>query len=256
MAAASNEDRHRDRTERRPRVALITYDVPHKKTQDVLFRLIWRDCFNLTLVITPFKSRPSREVLFQHRPSQLTGPAPSSVANRFSLNILPIEDWRSFRSDFEFFLVCGSGLIDPEFCQTARIVNCHPGLIPQCRGLDAFKWAIHDDLPIGNTLHFIDHQVDLGEVFHHQITDIFPEDDLASFAERHYIAEIHLLSHFDSYLQDGTILDLVMGDPRKRMPRETEALLVQSFDAYKEKHTRDLRSRQAGRSTISPAKAT
>jgi phosphoribosylglycinamide formyltransferase-1 len=256
MAAASNEDRHRDRTERRPRVALITYDVPHKKTQDVLFRLIWRDCFNLTLVITPFKSRPSRDVLFQHRPSQLTGPAPSSLANRFSLNILPIEDWRSFRSDFEFFLVCGSGLIDPEFCQTARIVNCHPGLIPQCRGLDAFKWAIHDDLPIGNTLHFIDHQVDLGEVFHHQITDIFPEDDLASFAERHYIAEIHLLSHFDSYLQDGTILDLVMGDPRKRMPRETEALLVQSFDAYKEKHTRDLRSRQVGRSTISPAKAT
>jgi hypothetical protein len=51
-------------------------------------------------------------------------------------------------------------------------------------------------------------------------------------------------------------LDLVMGDPRKRMPRETEALLVQSFDAYKEKRTRDLRSRQAGRSTISPAKAT
>ena len=242
MAAASNEDRHGDRTERRPRVALITYDVPHKKTQDVLFRLIWRDCFNLTLVITPFKSRPSRDVLFQHRPSQLTGPAPSSLASRFSLNTLSIEDWQSFRGDFEFFLVCGSGLIDPEFCQTARIVNCHPGLIPQSRGLDAFKWAIHDDLPIGNTLHFIDHQVDLGEVFHHQITDIFPEDDLASFAERHYIAEIHLLSHFDSYLQDGTILDLVIGDPRKRMPRETEALLVQSFDAYKEKHTRNLRA--------------
>jgi hypothetical protein len=94
MAAASNEDRHGDLTERRPRVALITYDVPHKKTQDVLFRLIWRDCFNLKLVITPFKSRPSRDVLFQHRPSQLKGPAPSSLANRFGLNTLPIEDWR------------------------------------------------------------------------------------------------------------------------------------------------------------------
>jgi hypothetical protein len=90
----SNEDRHGDLTERRPRVALITYDVPHKKTQDVLFRLIWRDCFNLKLVITPFKSRPSRDVLFQHRPSQLKGPAPSSLANRFGLNTLPIEDWR------------------------------------------------------------------------------------------------------------------------------------------------------------------
>ncbi len=237
MAAASNEDRCGDRTGRRPRVALITYEVPHKKTQEVLLHLIWRNCFNLTLVI------------------QLTGPAPSPLASRFGLNTLPIEDWRSFRGDFEFFLVCGSGLIDPEFCQTARIVNCHPGLIPQSRGLDAFKWAIHDDLPIGNTLHFIDHQVDLGEVFHHQITDIFPEDNLASFAERHYMAEIHLLSHFDSYLRDGTILDFVIGDPRKRMPRETEALLVHSFDVYKEKHTRDLKDRQAGRSTTSRAKA-
>jgi len=48
-------------------------------------------------------------------------------------------------------------------------------------------------------------------------------------------------------------LNFVMGDPRKRMPRETEALLVHSFHVYKEKHTRDLKNRQAGRSTISRA---
>jgi phosphoribosylglycinamide formyltransferase-1 len=254
MAVASSKDRHVNLTGRRPRVALITYDVPHKKTQEVLFHLIWRDCFDLTLVITPFKSRPSREVLFQHRPIQLTGPAPSSLARRFGLNSLLIEDWRSFCDDFEFFLVCGSGLIDPEFCQTARIVNCHPGLIPQNRGLDAFKWAIHQDLPIGNTLHFLDHQVDLGEVFHHQITDVFPEDDLASFAERHYMAEIYLLSNFDSYLRGGAVLDFVTGEPRKRMPRETEALLVHSFNVYKERHTRDLAG-QARLSIASRAKA-
>jgi phosphoribosylglycinamide formyltransferase 1 len=235
-------------------IALITYDVPHKKTQDVLLRLNWRGCFNVTLVITPFKSRPSREVLFQHRPSQLTGPTPTSLASRFGLSTLRIEDWRSYRGDFEFFLVCGSGLIDPEFCQTARIVNCHPGLIPRCRGLDAFKWAIYDDLPIGNTLHFIDHQVDLGEVFHHQITDVFPEDDLASFAERHYASEIHLLSHFDCYLQNGKIFAFAIGVPRKRMPREMEALLVRSFDVYKEKFTGTLGNTQADASTTLPSK--
>jgi phosphoribosylglycinamide formyltransferase-1 len=236
MAGASNKDHHANLRGSRPRIALITYDVPHKKTQDVLFRLIWRDSCDLTLVVTPFKSRPSREVLFQHRPAQLTGPGPLSLARKFGLNTLPIEDWRSYRANFDFFLVAGSGLIDPEFCRTAKIVNCHPGLIPLNRGLDAFKWAIYNDLPVGNTLHFINHQVDLGKVFHHQITDAFPEDDLASFAERHYTAEIHLLSNFDSYLQRGTILDLAVGDPRKRMPPETEALLMRGFDAYKEKH--------------------
>jgi hypothetical protein len=240
MAVASKKDHRANLGGGRPRVALITYDVPHKKTQDVLFRLIWRDCCDLTLVVTPFKSRPSREVLFQHRPAQLTGPGPLSLARKFGLNSLAIEDWRSYRGNFDFFLIAGSGLIDPEFCQEAKIVNCHPGLIPLSRGLDAFKWAIYNNLPVGNTLHFIDHQVDLGKVFHHEITDVFPEDDLASFAERHYTAEIHLLSNFDSYLQRETILNLAVGDPRKRMPRETEALLVASFDAYKEKHARDV----------------
>ena len=241
MAHSAGKDQHGDPSVRRSRIALITYDVPPRKTQDVLLRMIWRGCSNVVLVVTPFKARTSREVLFQHRPSQLTGPAPTSLASRFDLNILPIEDWRSYRGDFEFFLVCGSGLIDPEFCQTARIVNCHPGLIPQCRGLDAFKWAIHDGLPIGNTLHFIDQQVDLGEVYHHQITDVFPDDDLASFAERHYAAEIHLLSHFDCYLRDGKIFDLPIGLPRKRMPRDTEALLVSRFDIYKDKVHRKAR---------------
>jgi hypothetical protein len=69
------------------------------------------------------------------------------------------------------------------------------------------------------------------------------------------MAEIHLLSHFDSYLQDGTILNFMMGDPRKRMSRETEGLLVHSFDVYKEKHTRDLKNRQADWSATSRAKA-
>ena len=226
-----------------PRIALITYNAPHRKTQDVLFRLIWRQCFNLTLVLTPFTSRPSREVLFQHRPAQLIGPAPTSLATKFGFASLAIADWRSFVTDFEFFLVCGSGLIDPEFCRTARIVNCHPGLIPQSRGLDAFKWAIHGGLPVGNTLHFIDHQVDLGEVFHHQITEVLPEDDLASFAERHYAAEIHLLSHFDCYLKKGKVFNFAIGDARKRMARETEALLARRFNDYKEKHASKFENR-------------
>jgi len=73
------------------------------------------------------------------------------------------------------------------------------------------------------------------------------------------MAEIYLLLHFDLYLQDGTILDFVIGGPRRRMPRQTEALLVHSFDVYKEKHTRT-QSRQAGASkagasTASGAKA-
>jgi hypothetical protein len=80
MAHSPDKD-HGDPSRKRSRIALITYDVPHRKTQDVLLRMIWRGCFNVVLVVTPFKSRPSREVLFQHRPPQLTGPTPTSLSS-------------------------------------------------------------------------------------------------------------------------------------------------------------------------------
>ena len=40
------------------------------------------------------------------------------------------------------------------------IINFHPGLIPEARGLDALLWSIRGDLPLGVTSHLIDERVD------------------------------------------------------------------------------------------------
>ena len=51
-------------------------------------------------------------------------------------------------------------LIESEFCSAATIINCHAGLVPESRGLDAFKWAIYHGRPLGNTLHIIDQNIE------------------------------------------------------------------------------------------------
>jgi len=217
------------------RISLITYDIAHGKTQDVLFRLLRRPEITVTLTTIEFKQRPQRTVLFQHRPHQFVGPTTRSIATELGLVSRPMAQWRSFHTSVDFFLICAGVLLDKDFATTVRAVNCHSGLTPQTRGLDAFKWALKRQHPVGNTLHFIDESIDLGRIFHQQVTPIFCDDDIATFARRHYDAEIDLLANFDRYLDRGTVLSLPTEEPRKRMPVEVEQEMLNGFADYKKR---------------------
>ena len=225
-----------DRRTRKPlSISLVTYDVPHKKTQDVLAALMLRDKYTLSLTVVPFKPRPERETLFQHRPTQHVGPDARSLARTHQLESFDIANWREFHAQIDYFLICGAGLLDGEFCTRARILNVHPGLIPQTRGLDSFKWCVYQGQRLGNTLHRIDADVDLGTVFHHRPTDIFKGDDIQTLALRHYDAEADTLINFERYLADGTVLTLETGEPTKRMPLALESQMLEKFESFKQK---------------------
>lgn len=216
------------------RLALLTYDTQHRKTQEVFFRLLRRGVRDIGLVLTPFKERPPRPIAVKHRPYQFTGPSARALAARYGLRCVMLDDWRSFAGDYDYYLICGANLIDGAFCNSARVVNCHPGLIPQTRGLDSLKWAVYRRQRAGNTLHFLDDRVDLGTVFHQEATPVFAEDDFASFAARHYDAEIEMLANFDRYLSGkGRVLELVQGDATKRMPPALEPEMISNFEIFK-----------------------
>jgi len=228
------------------RISLITYDAPHKKTQDVLFRLLRQSRFEISLTLVPFKQRPERATAFHHRPAQLVGLDPKSLAQEHKLETFVLDDWQSFNQRIDYFLICGAGLIDGRFCASAQIINCHPGLIPQSRGLDAFKWCIYKGWRLGNTLHRIDEGVDLGVVLHHQPTDVFADDDLATLAIRHYDAEIDLLVNFDRYLEGGTILSFEPQAPTKRMPAALEPEMLRNFENFKRQFAAEQRATKSG----------
>src|SRR6266852_7340506 len=94
------------------RISLITYDAPHKKTQDVIFRLMRQNRFEISLTLVPFKPRPERATAFHHRPPQLSGPDPHSLAHKYKLETFALEEWQSFSQRIDYFLFWGAGLID------------------------------------------------------------------------------------------------------------------------------------------------
>ncbi len=223
--------------EKKIKLGFITYNVPHRKSQEIFLRLIRDPEIEITVFVADFKTRKGRDVLFQHRPSQNFGIELSEIAKAQGIKVYPISEMLDFKDKIDYAMVGAANLLPDDLVTAFRIINCHPGLIPASRGLDSFKWAVLNDVPIGNTIHFIDTQVDSGEMLHQEITPLYKSDSIETFAARHYMYEINIMSNFKQYLKEGSKVEgLEEKDARMRMKYETEEEMLQFFkDSYKDK---------------------
>lgn len=216
------------------KVCLITYEVAHKKTADVFFGLLARECFEIEFLFAPFYSRPEREVAFRHRPFQFEGVSAPALAQRYGVRAYKYED-RDQALLADWLLVCGANILESSFAKSGKILNVHAGLIPSVRGLDSFKWAIQDMKLMGNTLHIINEDADSGEILHHLETPVFREDTIETLADRHYKNEIWMLQNFDRFLDgQGRKLSLSNDAPTKRMPLGIEVEMLGRFATYRD----------------------
>lgn len=218
------------------KICLLTYEVPHLKTAQIFMGLHNRRFGPVDLLLMPFSMREKREVLFSHRPEQFLGPSPRQLSALSGGTIYPYADWPVLVDKYDYFLVCGSNLIEAEFANSGKILNVHSGLIPAVRGLDAFKWTILDQQPLGNTLHYIDERADAGKIIASKNTPVFAEDTLSSLAVRHYENEIWMATHFDLLIQESApYVQLPEREAARRMSTVKESEMIKSFDGYKEK---------------------
>jgi acetyltransferase-like isoleucine patch superfamily enzyme/folate-dependent phosphoribosylglycinamide formyltransferase PurN len=213
------------------KIGLITYDTAHLKTQQVFYKLLKKK-YKITFFVSKFLKFKPRVQLFKHRPNQIVGPNVFQIAKKYKIKIHPIEDMKKFK-DIEFFLICGSRIIDKKYIIKNKIINCHSGLIPMTRGLDGFKWSIINNNIMGNTLHFIDKNVDLGKVISHKFTAIFKNDNYKKFSTRHYNNEIDMLVNFEQYIKKPLTLKFKLSNFNMRMPKYTEKDILKKFESYK-----------------------
>lgn len=222
------------------RLGIITYALPHLKTEQVLHGLLRRGGMNIEVYALPFLPRPERRVLFQHRPDQFASVCPKGIARHFSLPYHEIAVADDIPNPPEAMLVTVGALIGPRLLDRTRVFNVHAGLIPTVRGLDAFKWAVHDGVPLGVTLHAIDREVDRGDHVLSLSTPIYSDDTPLTLARRHYEAEIALLVGFQDALRTpGQPLPGLEERPaRKRMPMASEEAMLARFPRYVERYAR------------------
>ena len=210
----------------------------HLKSEQLLCGLALDQSLSLSVFALPFVEREQRTVLFEHRPNMRSGADMMAFCRFYDLPFQRIQTVNEIGEGYDACLIAGAGLLPGEFVERVPTINCHPGLIPAVRGLDAFKWAIHDNQPLGITLHLIDAEVDKGVHLISLETPIFASDTIENVASRHYHREIALMLNFRRWLKDpAQPFNVPERTARMRMPKEVEQNMLDHAEEYIQMHS-------------------
>lgn len=225
-------------------ITLITYDCPHRKTYDVLSRLRAIGYRNVAVLAMSMIYRKVYRPLILHRPPICCSCDTKTLCKNFGYS------YHFFQNDAEFgqyieqnkvslFLIINAKLIHDDLLDKAIFVNSHPGYSPYTRGLDAFKWGILKNLPIGVTSYILKKgcALDVGVLI--QRKQILPEkfDTFHSLAYKIYEREIQGLVDSIEKVPEALLRNEIISanpqyPPTRRMPNELEKTIDLSLKSY------------------------
>lgn len=219
---------------------MITYQTGHLKTQQLMFRFLSRG-WKVTLFAFPFSPRPRRTDVYPDRPFQLIDFEVEEFCQRSGIAFVRVPGWEDCHADDlersplgrpEVLLTVIAKIIPSSFIAGRTILNCHPGLLPENRGVDALKWCVANQWPFGVTLHAIDDAVDRGTILHRARIPILPNDTFRAVCDRMYETEVDVMGDFDRYLPNMGKQWLV-GDrypvSHRRIPRDIDGRIEEIF---------------------------
>ena len=224
-------------------ISIITYDAPHRKTQDLVSKLILNGHSDIHLVVIPWIERKSFLPIFKHRPSKKVSITIDEMCKRFNLqssrvDIEKLNDY-FFENKFDHIIIGGAGILPESLAKNHKVINSHPGYLPNLKGLDAFKWAIYHGQPVGVTTHYISDKADEGELIEKTIIPIYYEDTFHSVAYRVYETEIEMLVNAISQIENENATLESLADDRydanRRMPHHLEIIMMNRFDELRKK---------------------
>lgn len=218
------------------KIAVLTYPIKHRKTFDVLSLLKANGYMDVKVFAIPFHYTKKKFPLISHRPEMNYDiPDICTLCENFGYEYQTgqLEEF-NIEND-RIVLIAGAGIITDEFVKSHTVLNAHPGYVPNCRGLDALKWAIIEKQPIGVTTHIIGDYVDAGEVIERRNIEVNPYDTFHALSQRVYENEVSMLVEAISKLHTVEIMNVNPdGYPlHKRMPEEIEKTLFDAFEEYK-----------------------
>lgn len=220
-------------------IGVLTYEVKHRKTYDTLCLLKAKGYTNVTVYAQPLHYEKKFIPFIKHRPGlTINMPELSDLCKNLGYKLI-----KGKISEYEIpshipLLICGSGIIPNDFVKNHIIINAHPGYIPVSRGLDAFKWAIWEDKPLGVTTHLIGEFIDAGKVIERREIKLTPYDTFFEAAVRVYENEISMLVESLTHLnKEHTYIEPGENIVHKRMPHKIEIHLLEQFERYKDKNS-------------------
>lgn len=233
-------------TQASPRLAVFAYNFPHKKTQDFLFRL-WAEGIQVDCVIAcdPVELKvgpPGIRTKLRH--TALVPPRPLAGRLGAEYIVIPHND-RALpgilrERGVELGLIAGARILKQHIIEAfpLGIINFHPGLIPQTRGLDAMLWSVNRDIPQAVTAHLIDRRVDAGELLFVEMMRVYPDDTPYDFQLRLHEMQIDMIPRSIALAAAGEHSPVPDGTTHNtKMTPEEERETLAKFGDYVARHS-------------------
>lgn len=234
------------------KIAVFCYNFLHKKSQDFLVRLFLEgikiECVfaadPVELNIPPTSIRTKiRHIGLLH---------PKDIAERLGVEyfVAPHNSAEVIASikdrELDLGIIAGARILkDPVIKSfSIGIINFHPGLIPEARGLDAMLWSIYKDLPLGVTAHLIDENIDAGNILLKEKIPIYPDDTLLDLSERLHDKQIEMIKPAIKAALLGDFLPVDLTTPyHRKMPAELEKIIPNKLPDYLQKQIEESRNK-------------
>ncbi len=223
------------------RLGLFAYNFPHRKTQDFIFRIL-SEGHNIQAIFAADKVKlniPPSSIRKTVRFNGLLHPSeiaknlgiPYEVVNHDSSEIGSLVK----NYGIELGVIAGARIIPGDVISFFEhgIINFHPGLIPESRGLDAILWSIFNKIPIGVTSHLIDHRVDAGKIVDIKRISIDHNDTLFDLYEKVYSLQLNMINSSIKKVKKGKVASISeVGKYNSKMPSEMEERTLELVSDY------------------------
>jgi phosphoribosylglycinamide formyltransferase-1 len=219
---------------------LFAYHFPHKKTQDFIFYSQYYNFKIDAVIASPYVDlkQPPKKYPTNIQYIGLIDPLemcfklgiPYYVAKHNSSESLQIlENYKP-----KLGLISGARLLSTEIIRSFSkgIINFHPGLIPEARGVDTLQWIIYDSLPMGVTSHFIDHRVDAGRIIERKELPRYKDDTLKDISLRLYHGQLEIFRETITRAKNDKYFERVQDDVKRSygyFPTELEDEMYKRF---------------------------
>ena len=165
-------------------IDLLTYDCPHRKTSDILFELIVNG-YNINRVYAaPLIDLGLKPDIVKMSANACYNIHTAEICAKFKIPYIvkPHADI----GGGNLGIIGGARILPDHLIQknSIGIINIHPGLLPNNRGLDNIKWALYHDMPQGLTVHFIDKYVDRGQIILKKKVPVYDDDKIYHIHQR------------------------------------------------------------------------
>ena len=223
----------------KPKVVAFVYDFPHQKSVLGLLELALNGYDDVLCI-----AAPKRDLNLPHSPTRIAPiheqQHPWRVARRlgFEYEICPHKHCQHLAQMGDVGIILGARVLPPNVTGLMPIVNLHPGLLPQNRGLDNVKWAITKALPQVVTAHVIDEEIDRGFYLSHKLIDVFPDDTLMDVHLRLFYAQFGMIAPNLELALKAPGVRLAEGAYHRPMTPDEDAQMLLNFPDYKRHYRR------------------